>query len=112
VFVDRYIGEMHQNAITDEGSMFDKTRFIFNMHKLNQLSVTKFATKLEELLEGKHLYRTIDGRILDFREGIEHAPKKQRFSIRQTRLEPLHTKPSVKPKDSTYRHINRKRKKK
>jgi hypothetical protein len=73
-------------------------RGYLNMHKLSGLSVNKFSDKLEELFEGKHLYRTIDGRILDFGRGVEHFPS-IKFKLKQTQLH-----------HEQIRHINRKEK--
>lgn len=70
-----------------------------NVHKLSGLTVNQFSKKLEELLEGKYLYRTIDGRILDFEDGSERFPS-SKFSI-----EHGHVKHITK-------HINRHRKEK
>jgi len=71
-------------------------RGYLNVHKLSELNVNKFSSKLMEILEGKHLYRTIDGRVLDFEQGVEHLPSKK-FQIKQNHQEHV-------------RHVNRHRK--
>jgi len=72
-------------------------RGYLNVHKLSGLNVNKFSNKLDELLEGKHLYRTIDGRVLDFESGTEQAPP-VKFSINHG------------SQHHSVRHVNRHRK--
>jgi len=74
-------------------------RSYLNVHKLSNLNVNQFSDRLEELFEGAHLYRTMDGRILDFEQGTEYTPP-QRFQIKQD-----HQQHQV-------RHVNRNEKKK
>lgn len=43
-----------------------------NAHKLmNEDSIEKFMKMIQDILEGRYLYRTMDGRILDFDNGTE-----------------------------------------
>ena len=41
------------------------------MYKLKDLQTEKLSIKLNEILKGEILYRTTDGRILDFEECTE-----------------------------------------
>lgn len=103
--------------------MQDK-RGILNMHKLNELGPVKLCKKLEDLFDGEYLYRTNDGRILDFETGTEHPAPEKKFNIQsnfyETKLpeRPQQTitrhfgKVQVTHYPSTISHINRKKKKK
>lgn len=88
--------------------MFDTKRSVLNIHKLTNLGPNKLYIKLEELLDGKYLYRTIDGRVLDFKNGIEHKAVLKKISI-----EPSYyaVKPKISPKVQVTHypssHVNR-----
>ena len=96
--------------------MFDKSKGILNMHKLNILTVEKLGTKLVQLLNGEYLYRTIDGRILDFWNGVEHHHENKKFQIREARCTPIEkyrryqTQVTFYP--TTMAHVNRNLRKK
>jgi len=79
-------------------SMVAKRGYL-NVHKLSGLNVNKFSNRLDELFEGQYLYRTLDGRVIDFAEGTESTPPK-RFHIKQRHQEVGHS----------VRHVNRHRK--
>lgn len=92
---------------------------ILNMHKLNELGPVKLCKKLEELFKGDYLYRTNDGRILDFATGTEHPAPKKKFEIQSSLYEtkqPSNTRYYGKVQVTQYptalAHINRNTKKK
>lgn len=100
--------------------MKDK-RGILNMHKLNELGPVKLCKRLEDLFNGEYLYRTNDGRILDFGAGTEHPAPEKKFSIQsnfyETKLPEknitrYYGNVQVTHYPSVLSHINRNKKKK
>ena len=45
-----------------------------NMHRLKIMSIEQFANSLSDIFSGRKLYRTQDGRVIDYKEGKETQP--------------------------------------
>lgn len=84
--------------------MYTQKKRVLNSQSIKSLTPNKFVKKVQGILDGKYLYRTLDGRILDFEKGSEYNCLKI-FKIHKICYhytnKPIHTK-----------HVNRKRKKK
>lgn len=86
--------------------MNDK-RGILNMHKLTALGPNKLHKKLTRLLDGEYLYRTGDGRILDFKNGIEYAAPPKKFDIQKSYYDTRPRRREVQVTFYPISHVNR-----